>query len=156
MAAMPQDKRDLNNLLNYLKVQLAKSGVKVFLNKEATTEGVEKFAPDSVIVAIGSSPFIPDIPGVGGENVLTCREVLSGREVGKNVVILGGGYVGCETSLFLASKGVDVTLVFRSSEPALDVKLWENRKYYQDKLKEYNVKVTPNVQYDRITPNGIN
>jgi len=155
LAAMPQDKKDLNNLLNYLKVQLAKSGVKVFLNKEATTDGVQEFAPDSVIVAVGSSPFIPDIPGVGGENVLTCREVLSGREVGKNVVILGGGYVGCETSLFLAGKGVDVTLVFRSSEPALDVKLWENRKYYRDKLKEYNVKVTPKVQYERITRNGI-
>ena len=53
LAAIPPDKQDLNNFLNYLKVQVAKSGVKVVLNKEATTEGVEKFAPDSVIVAVG-------------------------------------------------------------------------------------------------------
>ena len=38
LATIPPDKEDLNNLLNYLKVQVAKSGVKVVLNKEATTE----------------------------------------------------------------------------------------------------------------------
>ena len=156
LATIPPDKQDLNNLLNYLKVQVAKSGVKVVLNKEATPEAVEKFAPDSVIVAVGSTPFIPDIPGINGENVLNCREVLSGeKKVGKKVVVMGGGYVGCETCFFLAKKGVDVTLVFRSSEPALDVKYWMFRNYYQDKLKEYNVKVMPQVQYGKITRNGI-
>ena len=91
LATIPPDKADLNNLLNYLKVQVAKSGVKVVLNKEATPEAVKKFAPDSVIVAVGSTPFVPDIPGINGENVLNCREVLSGeKKVGKKVVVLGG------------------------------------------------------------------
>jgi len=156
LATMPPDKQDLNNLLNYLRFQVTKAGVKVVLNKEATTEAVEKFTPDSVIVAVGSSPSIPDIPGAKGKNVLNCREVLSGEKaVGKKVVVMGGGYVGCETCLFLAEKGVDVTLVFRSGEPALDVKYWMFRKYYQDKLKEDNVTVMPKVQYRSITPKGI-
>ena len=156
LAAIPPDKDVLTKLLNYLKTQVAKSGVKVVLNKEATTKGVEEFAPDSVIVAVGSSPFVPDIPGIRGENVLNCRELLSGRrEVGKKVVVIGAGYVGCETCLFLAKKGKDVTLVFRSPELALDVKFWENRKHYQDKLKEYNVKIFSQVHYQKIARNGL-
>jgi len=73
--------------------------VEVVFNREGTPEAVRKFAPDSVIVAVGSSPFIPDIPGVKGKNVLTCREVLSGqKKTGKKVIVMGGGYVGCETA----------------------------------------------------------
>jgi NADPH-dependent 2,4-dienoyl-CoA reductase/sulfur reductase-like enzyme len=157
VAAAPPDKNDLNNILNYLKVQVAKSGVKVVLNKEATPEVVNKFAPDSVIVAVGSTPFVPDIPGASGNNVMNCREVLSGqKKVGKKVIVMGGGYVGCETCFFLAKRGVEVTLVFRSAGPALDVKYWMFKKYYLDKLKEYRVKVIPQVKYGKITPNGLN
>ena len=156
MAIAPPEKDDLKNLLNYLKVQLTKTGVKVELNKEATPDAVKKFAPDAVIVAVGSTPFIPDIPGVKGANVLTYQEVLSEqKKPGKKVVVAGGGYVGCETSLFLARRGVDVTLVFRSTEPALDVKYWMFRKYYQDKMKAYNVKIMPQVKYGQITPKGL-
>ena len=154
LAAIPPDKQDLGNLLTYLKVQLVKSGVKVVLNKEATTKAVDEFAPDSVIVAVGSSPFIPDIPGINGENVLNCREVLSGgKKVGKKVVVIGAGHVGCETCFFLAEKGANVTLTF--PEPALEVKYWMFKKYFLDKLKEYNIKVFPQVQYRKITRNGV-
>jgi len=156
LAAIPPDKGDLTSLLNYFKVQLVKSGVKVELNKDVTLDTVKKFNPDSVIVAVGSTPFVPEIPGAYGTNVLNCREVLSQeKKIGKNVVVMGGGYVGCETCFFLAQKGVDITLVFRSPEPVLDVKYWMLRKHYQDKLKEYNVKVIPQVQYKQITPNGL-
>ena len=65
--------------------------MKVVLNKEATPEVVKKFAPDSVIVAVGSTPFVPDIPGINGKNVVNCREVLSGeKKVGKKVGSSGG------------------------------------------------------------------
>jgi len=57
--------------------------------------------------------------------------------------------------LFLAKRGADVTLVFRSPELALDVKYWMFRKYYQDKLNGYNVKVMPQVKYGQITSKGI-
>ena len=157
LAGIPPDKEDLNSLLNYLKVQVVKSGVRVVLGKEATPDTVKKFAPDSVIVAVGSTPFVPDMPGARGKNVVNCREVLSGEKtVGEKVVVVGGGYVGCETCFFLAHKGVDVTLVFRSSEPALDVKYWMIRSHYQDKLKEYGVKVMPRVKYGKITLKGLN
>ena len=130
LAVIPPDKQDLGNFLTYLKVQIAKSGVKVVLNKETTPEAVSKFAPDSVIVAIGSTPFVPDIPGIKGKNVINCREFLAGeKKVGKNVVVIGAGHVGCETCFALAEKGANVTLTF--IEPALEVKYWMFKKYFQ-------------------------
>jgi 2-enoate reductase len=88
--------------------------------------------------------------------VVNCREVLTGeKKVGKKVIVMGGGYVGCETCFFLANKGVDVTLVFRSPDPALDIKFWENRTHYWNKLKEYNVTIMSRVKYGKITPKGL-
>jgi len=61
IAAVPPDKEDLGNLLNYLRLQVAKAGVKVVLNKKATPAAIKAFAPDSVIVAVvlhrGFRPF---------------------------------------------------------------------------------------------------
>ena len=155
LAAIPPDKQDLGNFLTYLKVQLAKSGVQVALNKEATPEAVQKFAPDAVIVAVGSTPWSPPIPGIGGKNVLNCREVLSGeKKAGKKVVVIGAGPVGCETCYFLAEKkGADVTLAF--IEPAIEAKFWMFKKYFQEKLAKDKVKVYPHVQFKEITPKGV-
>ena len=154
LATIPPNKQDIGNILTYLKLQVTKSGVKVVLNKKATPEGVAEFAPDAVIVAVGSTPFVPDIPGIGGANVVNCREALAGeKKVGKNIVVIGAGQVGCETCFFLAEKGANVTLTF--PEPAIDIKFWMFKKYFQDKLKEYNVKIYPQVQYRKITRNGV-
>jgi 2-enoate reductase len=88
---------------------------------------------------------------------LNCREVLSGqKKTGKKVIVMGGGYVGCETCFFLAHNGIDVTLVFRSAEPALDIQFWENRTHYWNKLKDYGIKVMPQVKYGKITAKGLN
>jgi pyruvate/2-oxoglutarate dehydrogenase complex dihydrolipoamide dehydrogenase (E3) component len=154
LAAIPPDKQDLGNLLTYLKVQVARAGVKVILNKEATSGGVEKFAPDSVIVAVGSTPWIPPIPGIEGKNVVNCREVLSGqKKVGRKVVAIGAGHVGCETCFFLAEKGINVTMTF--PEPAIEAKFWVFKRYFLDKLAKDNVKIYPHVQYREITPKGV-
>ncbi len=154
LAAIPPDKQDLGNLLTYLKVQVAKAGVKVVLNKEATPKAVEEFAPDAVIVAVGSTPFVPDISGISGKNVVNCREFLAGeKKVGKKVVVIGAGHVGCETCFALAEQGADVTLTF--IEPALEVKYWMFKRSFQDKLAKYNVKIYPQVIYRKITDKGV-
>jgi 2,4-dienoyl-CoA reductase-like NADH-dependent reductase (Old Yellow Enzyme family)/thioredoxin reductase len=154
LAAIPPDKQDLGNFLTYLKIQVAKAGVKVVLNKQATADEVKTFAPDSVIVAVGSTPFVPDIPGIKGKNVINCREFLAGeKSVGKNVVVIGAGHVGCETCFALAEKGANVTLTY--IEPALEIKYWMFKKYFQDKLAKYNIKIYPQVLYRKITEKGV-
>jgi len=155
LAAIPPEKQDLLSYLTYLKVQVAKAGVNIVLNKEATPEAVQKFDPDAVIVAVGSTPWAPPIPGIHGKNVLNCREVLSGeKKAGKKVVVIGAGPVGCETCYFLVeTKGADVTLTF--PEPAIEAKFWMFKKYFQDKLAKDNVRVYPHVQFKEITSKGV-
>jgi 2,4-dienoyl-CoA reductase-like NADH-dependent reductase (Old Yellow Enzyme family)/thioredoxin reductase len=157
LAHVPPDKGDITHFLDYLRGQMKKSEVKVELKKEATKAGVSRFAPDAVIIATGSTPFTPDIPGVQGENVVDHRSVLAGeKKTGNRVLVMGGGYIGCETALFLAEKGKDVTLAFRSPEPALDVVYPDNRTPLLRSLRQSRIKIEAGVKaYKEITPEGM-
>ena len=128
--------------------------MKVVLNKKATPVTVKNFTPDAVIVAVGSTPWAPPILGINGKNVVNCREVLSGeKKVGKKIVEIGAGHVGCETCFFLAENGASVTMTF--PEPAIEAKFWMFKKYFLDKLAKDNVKIYPHVQYKKITTQGV-
>jgi dihydrolipoamide dehydrogenase len=76
-----------------------------------TPTGVETIDAASVIVAAGSSPFIPPIPGVDDVPYWTSREATSTRELPSSLVILGGGVVGVEMAQVFVRFGVRVTLV---------------------------------------------
>jgi hypothetical protein len=51
------------------------------LNEEVTTEKVVRGRPDAVILATGLLPLIPEISGIGNENVVTAWDVLMGKGV---------------------------------------------------------------------------
>ena len=93
----------LKNYREYLVHLVSKRGIDVRFGTEATPELVAAEQPDVVITALGASPIIPDIPGIKGDNVILATDVYTHLDkVGKNVVIIGGGQVGCETALKLA------------------------------------------------------
>lgn len=88
---------------------LPKLGVRIHYNTKANAKMVLAEKPDVCIIAVGASPLIPRIPGV--ENAVTAFDVLSGKaEVGKKVVVIGGGGVGCDTAAHLADR-CRVTLI---------------------------------------------
>lgn len=97
----------------YLERILYRSGAKVMLNTEATPELIEKEKPDVVIAAVGARPIIPNISGVDGDNVMLAVDAYSNIDkIGKRVVIIGGGQVGCETALKLAmEEGREVSVI---------------------------------------------
>ncbi|TET74982.1 MAG: FAD-dependent oxidoreductase, partial [Dehalococcoidia bacterium] len=131
LASVPSHMQELSQLIKYLSRQVEKAGVKVELGKEVTPELVDEMKPDVVIVATGACPLTPDdIPGVDNERVVTAWDVLAGKAVtaARNVVILGGGLVGCETADFLAETGDNpavgrtaVTIVEMLGDVALDM-----------------------------------
>ncbi len=115
-------KDEILKFVDYLVNQLNMLGVEVKTSKHVDAEEVVKGSFDEVIVATGSKPLIPKIPGVDKKHVVTAVDVLMGRvNVGDNVVIAGGGMVGCETSEFLAEKGKKVTIVEMLSRIASDI-----------------------------------
>jgi len=53
--------------------------------------------------------------------VISARQALTGASVGDNVLVIGGGLVGCETADYLASKGKSVTIAEMLKHTARDV-----------------------------------
>ena len=76
------------------------------------------FNEDAVVVAIGAEEVKP--PMAGAHRVISVSEANLGlREIGKRVVICGGGLTGCECALQLAHEGHEVTIVDAKSEDEL-------------------------------------
>jgi 2-enoate reductase len=122
-ASTPVFKESVARYLEYLKVQIYKSNVKVRLNKEATHEEILRMKPDAVIIAGGAHPIIPKIQGMEKNFVIDANQMLTeGDCPGDNVVVLGGGLVGCEAALHLDSFGKNVTIVEKLDELLLTVK----------------------------------
>jgi len=69
---------------------------------------------DKIILATGSSPALPDIPGLASVPWLTSTTALELKELPHSIMVLGGGYIGCELAQMFARAGVKVTLVTRS------------------------------------------
>jgi len=112
MAALPPFKGDIFPWIDYLVNQVEKTGVKVELNTDATAVSITGRKPDAVIIATGGIPIMPDMPGIDKSGAVTAQDILSGKDgVGQNVVIIGGGMVGCETGHYLAEQGKTVTIV---------------------------------------------
>ncbi|MFC1929693.1 FAD-dependent oxidoreductase [Chloroflexota bacterium] len=133
---------------------MSKSGVKIELGKEVTVRTIEEAKPDAVILATGSVSTIPDIPGVSGKNVATAIDVLLGKaKVGNEVVVVGGGIVGCETAFHLAQMGKGVTIVEMLADIALDVGPIEKKALLR-LLPEKKVKWATDMKTVEITPEG--
>ncbi len=96
-----------NNCLFYTIDRL---GVDVRLNTLADEEKIDALKPDSLFICEGSVPVVPPINGV--EHAVLANEVLTNKVPAKdNVVVIGGGLVGCELALHLAQNGKNVTIV---------------------------------------------
>jgi 2,4-dienoyl-CoA reductase-like NADH-dependent reductase (Old Yellow Enzyme family)/thioredoxin reductase len=112
IAALPPFKADISPWIDYLVSRIREAGVAVKLNTDATAEIIMKGNPDAVVIATGGTPLMPEIPGIDKSNVVTAQDVLSGKvEAKHNVVIIGGGMVGCETGHYLVEQGKTVTII---------------------------------------------
>jgi len=68
---------------------------------------------DTVLIAAGTRPSIPDIDGIGGVDYLTSTEALQLETPPDHLVIVGGGYIAAEMGHFFGTFGSDVTIVGR-------------------------------------------
>lgn len=110
LAEYDEYKSQLKRYKDYLITQLGKTNVKVMLNTIATPEMVAAEKPDQLVLAMGSLPVAPEIKGVEyAHQMIDIYPHLD--EVGKKVVIIGGGLVGAELAASLSLNGHDVTIV---------------------------------------------
>ena len=105
-------KHEMYELAGTYRLLAERAGVEIRLNTEVTLEYVEKEAPDALIVAIGSRPLVPPIPGLNGDNVIVVNDYYKHvDEVSDDVVVFGGGLAGCEIAVHLGMQGKTVHIV---------------------------------------------
>ncbi|MBQ9270276.1 MAG: FAD-dependent oxidoreductase [Oscillospiraceae bacterium] len=164
---------DFKNLLDkfakWQAHQLELKHVPVKLNTTITKEFLDDLDVDTVICAVGSNPITPDMFGIPGDNyVLGTALFDEGVTVGKKVVIMGGGLVGCETALHLAETGHEVTIIEMAPEIAAETTAAHRRAlkvrmglYPQEAGQQYvHADVIPPVlatstKCKEITPEGV-
>lgn len=118
-------KADLKRLKDHLIHRVEAAGVEVRLNTEVTAELVAQIHPDALLIAAGSTPVVFPLPGIEtAQHATTAYTNLDA--LGKTVAVMGGGLVGCETALFLAETGRDVTIIEMQDAVAPDAN-WMHR-----------------------------
>jgi 2,4-dienoyl-CoA reductase-like NADH-dependent reductase (Old Yellow Enzyme family)/thioredoxin reductase len=125
----------------FLIREINRLGVDVRLNTRATADLARQEHTDVAIVAIGSSAYKPNIPGVEDQNVVFARDVLDGRATARGtVVVAGGGCAGAQTAEFLAIRGFDVTIIEMLGSIAIDAPGAE-RELLLGRLEDYGVQM---------------
>jgi 2-enoate reductase len=150
-------KGDDVRLLNWYKTKLEDLKVEINFNTEVTAGLVQEKNPDAAIVAAGSRPILLNLPGADKEMVVTATDLLVGKkQAGDNVVVIGGGQVGCETALWLAEQGKKVTIVEKLGQLMLagpPIPLM-NKMMLLDLLNFHKVNVMTNVSPLEIIDDG--
>ncbi len=147
-------KQEMYELSNTYRRLAEQAGAEIRLNTEVTKEYAEKEQADALIIAVGSAPLVPPIPGLQGDNVVIVNNYyLEKEKVGKNVVVFGGGLAGCECAIHLGMEGKNVHLVEMRDELAPDA----NVRHRPLLLKEVEKYVTVHTGYKglEVTREGI-
>ena len=112
IAGVPPFKTAIHDAMNWFIGEVERLGIDVDLNAEVDMDYVERFNPDAVLLAVGSQPSRPPVEGIGlcedGWDVLRNSEDLPENQ---EVIIIGGGTVGCEIAHTLIEKNDHVTII---------------------------------------------
>ncbi len=111
----------VSKLVGGVEQLLKGNGVEIFRG-EASLEGPGKvkirrqevtghIRAKSIILATGSLAARPKSLSIDGKNVLTSNEILAIKELPKSLLIIGGGYIGCEFASIFSALGCEVTVV---------------------------------------------
>ncbi|EQF23215.1 flavin oxidoreductase / NADH oxidase family protein [Clostridioides difficile CD160] len=138
--------------------KLAKDeGVEIRLNTEVTKEYVEKENVDALIIAVGSSPLVPPIPGLDGDNVVVVNNYYLEKdkvETAKEIIVLGGGLAGCETAIHLSKEGKKVNLVEMRGELAPDANI-RHRPILLSEIEKQDIKVHTEFKGLKVSEKGV-
>jgi mercury(II) reductase len=109
--------------------------------------------PKKIVLATGSSPAAPPIPGIEDVPYLTSTTAMALKRLPKSLLVLGGGYIGCELAQMFARAGVKVSILCRSrllpeAEPEIGAAL---TGYFGDE----GISVLTGVTYEAVRGEGV-
>jgi len=84
------------------------------LDAHTVEVGEKKVTAERILIAVGGHPVTPDIPGI--EHAIVSDGMFELKKQPKRMVILGGGYIGCEFACIMNGLGTEVTQVIRKEQ----------------------------------------
>ncbi len=89
-----------------------------FIDDRTVRVGDTEISGDYAVVATGSTPNIPDLPGIDSVPYQTSADVLDSTSFGESAIVMGFGFVGIELAAYLATAaGMDVTVIEHDDRP---------------------------------------
>ncbi|MDA3937970.1 MAG: dihydrolipoyl dehydrogenase [Spirochaetia bacterium] len=123
-------------LMDKYKVEIVK-GTGVFNNNGTIQVGDTSYSGKDIIIATGSSPFMPPIPGADSSSVLDSTDLLEITKVPSSLVVIGGGVIGLEFASFFSMLGVKVDIIEMMDEiaPFMEPEFAKNMRRAMKKVK---------------------
>lgn len=106
LASKIPGKYEFEEMLHYFEKQLQLQNIQVILSTCPKKQDLELF--DEIVLATGVTPRKLSIEGITHQKVLSYLDVLSGKEVGKRVAIIGAGGIGFDIAKYLLYKKEDM------------------------------------------------
>ncbi|MEG1744232.1 MAG: FAD-dependent oxidoreductase [Ruthenibacterium sp.] len=155
IAVIPPRKEELKRATDFLVHEMRTRGVALHLGETVSAEQLLKQKPDAVLVAVGAVSAVPPIAGADGANVVDAWRVLAGESrVFGEVVVIGGGMVGCETAEYLAQRACKVSIVEMLAQIATGESTTVLPTLMAD-FKQHDVKSYPSCTVQQITENAV-
>jgi len=146
------------HLADYLARQamlISRADIDVRLNTEVTPDYARSLKPDVVIAALGARPIKPAIPGIDGANVIGAEDAYANAEkCGKKIVILGGGLVGVELSIYLGQLGHEVKILEVRDELTVNPRSLHTLALTVQ-MEQYGIEAVLSAQVTEITDSGV-
>lgn len=152
-AAAPSFKEKDKELIAWYKKQIKDLGIEVKLNTEV--KDVNALDADEVVVATGAVARRFKVPGIE-RAIEACDFLLDKKEVGDNVVVIGGGLTGCEIAYELDLRGKKPTIVeMKNDLIAVKGVCLANSSYLREYFALHKVPVHLETRLLEITENGV-
>jgi len=129
-------------------VTILKSFAKL-IDKNTVEADNKKFTAENILIATGSSTYIPDLPGLNETVYLTNETLYELEELPEHLIVIGGRYIALENAQLFARLGSKVTVLQRSNRifPDEMPDITETLKEY---LEEEGIKIKTGVKIKSI------
>jgi NADPH-dependent 2,4-dienoyl-CoA reductase/sulfur reductase-like enzyme len=155
LASIPPRKQVLSEFVDYMKRRLEKLPVKIVLGKRFDPSLLEGKKPKTIILATGARPAYPAIDGMKESRVIPVDDALSGSvQLGKKVLVIGGGGIGTEAADRFSEDGKEVTVVEMLEGIALDLVV-HLQHFLNARLKAKGVKILTQAKAIRFEGGGL-
>lgn len=153
MLRAPSQREMARTALDNYQRALDRAGVEVRLGVTAGADDVLAMGADTVVLAVGSTPYVPDLPGIDGPSVITAPEVLGGAATGDRILVAdwNGDWPGLDAAEVLADAGKQVQIASSTLYIGEAVHQYL-RNIYLENMYRKGVTLTPHHELAEVRP----